>query len=210
MGNQDESDVRVGKRLKAVSFGSGVYEFIPLPFVDEWAIKKHRKSMIESILKKRGITFEKEVPELLAGGGQSFFSRLGSMGRGLILKPLRKLFRSVLFWMTAKKAARTAMVTYFMARLLHHPGLVAESAGNHLTAERARFVGEVFRGVAKGIDIRAAKDAFGQVVRLFSRPGKASEEQVSRTIEETAPGFIAKFDAMVGERLAAGGDRIAV
>ncbi len=202
MENGKVSKIDVGNFARTASLGTGAYEFIPLPFVDEWAIKRHRKSMVESILKKRGFTFENGVPAILAGGGRSFFSRLGSMSRGLILKPLRKLFRSVLFWLTAKNAARTAMVTYFLARLLHHPALLPDGAGNHLTEERARFIGKVFADVAKGIDLRAAKDAFRQVVRLFSRPGKASEEQVIRTIEETAPGFISEFDAMVGEHLA--------
>ncbi len=200
----NEAAINVGHIARTASLGTGAYEFIPLPFVDEWAIKRHRKSMVESILKKRGITFETGVPELLAGGGRSLFSRLGSMSRGLILKPLRKLFRSVLFWLTAKNAARTAMVTYFLARLLHHPGLLPEGAGNHLTKERARFISDVFTDVSKGIDLRAAKDAFRQVVRLFRWPGKASEEKVIQTIEETAPGFISEFDAMVGERLARG------
>ena len=183
------------------SLGTAAYEFIPVPFLDEWMIKKQRKSMVKTLLRKRGITYDKRVPSILAGEGKTLLGRIGSMGRGLILKPLKKLFRSLLFWLTARNAARTAMVTYFLARFLQHPKLVKN--GDHLSEERAEVLGEIFRDVSNGIDVSAAKGAYSQLIKVFGRSDKASGKELSETIEKGSPGFIAQFDAMVDERLAA-------
>lgn len=196
-----EQGISVGAGIQAASVSSGFYEFIPLPFVDDWAIGRQRKGVVEAILKQRGIDYDEEVPGILAGGGKSLFSRIGSFTRGLVTKPLRKVFRSVLIWLTVRRAARTALETYFLARLLHHPDLLAESAGNRLDKSRAKVLAEVFGEVAKGIDYQAAKNAIAHVAKLFARPGKASEVEVSEKIEESAPGFIARFDALAGAHL---------
>lgn len=194
---------RPGKKrgFHVTSVSTGAYEFLPVPFLDEWLIKRQRRGMVENILTKRGISFEAEAPAILVGGGRTLLARLGSMSRGLILKPLRKIFRSVLFWLTARSAARTAMVTYFLARFLHHPGLVPADAGDRLTEERARFLADVFREVSKSIDLRAVSGTFRQLAGLFARSKKATGDEVSQTIEKSAPGFIAEFDAMVSEKL---------
>lgn len=189
-------------RVHGASLGTGVSEFIPIPFLDEWIIKKQRQAMIGMILAQRGITFEKQVPALLTSSGRTLTGRLGSMTRGLILKPLKKLFRTVFFWLAARNAARTAMATYFLARFLQHPGIVPHALGQHLTAERARFLGKMFREISEGIDIRAAKGAFAQVVALFKRSEPTSAAELSKVIERSSPGFIAEFDAMLDARLA--------
>lgn len=201
---QNDEGVFVANRkgFHASSLGTGAMEFIPLPFVDEWLIKRQRKSMVESILRARGITSDSGVPDRIVGSGKSLMVRLGSLTRGLILKPLRKLFRSVFFWLTAKNAARTAMVTYFLARFLHHHDLLSPSNRQHLSLERADLLGGVFREVSNGIDLSAAKSAIRELVKLFARPGDTSRGEVGNTIEESAPGFVARFDQMASERLA--------
>lgn len=193
---------RQEKRFHISSLGTGVYEFIPLPFLDEWLIKRQRRGIVESILDSRNITYDAEAPEWIVGSGRSLMGRVGSLTRGLFLKPLRKLFRSVFFWLTAKNAAKTAIATYFLARFLYHPALIAPGQGNHLSSERARFLSEVLREVSRNIEFRAAKGAFQQLIKLFSRSGKASADEIGRTIERASPGFVDRFDTMVTERLA--------
>jgi len=183
------------------SASTGAFEFLPVPFLDEWMIKRQRLSMVADILTKRGISYEKAVPGIIVGGEKTLLARIGSMSRGLVLKPIKKIFRTVFFWLTAKSAARTAMVTYFLARFLHHPGLVPQDAGKTLTVERARYLAETFREVSKGIDLRAVRDTFRQLVGLFASRKQTSGNEVSQTIEKSAPGFIAEFDSMVREKL---------
>lgn len=192
---------RPGLGVYRASMGTAAYEFIPVPFVDEYMINRQRRAMVREILKERGISHDGEVPDILIGGGKTLVSRLGSLSRGLVTKPLKKVFRSVFFWLSARSAARTAMVTYFLARFLHHPRLTGQGSGDMLTEERAKFLRQTFQEISKGLDIRAAKGAFRQLAKLLFRSRKASGKEVSETIESEAPGFIAEFDAMLDERL---------
>lgn len=93
------------------------------------------------------------------------------------------------------------MVTYFLARFLQHPGLLPQDAGNKLTRERAIFLADVFEKVTKNIDVRAVGGTFRQLAGMFARKKQTSGSEVSRTIEESAPGFIAEFDSLVSEKL---------
>lgn len=195
-------------RVHGLSLGTGASEFIPVPFLDEWVIGRQRRSMVKAILRQRGITFESRAPSLLSSKSGSLFSRLGNMTRGLLVKPFRKLFRTVFFWLTVRDAARTSMESYFLARVVHHRHLVSPEDGNHLDDERAKFVGTAFREVAKGIDLRAAKDAYRQLCQVLARSKKTSGKEVSETIEKTAPGFIAEFDALIGAKLAGTTDAV--
>ncbi len=194
-----QKDIGVWKKHGA-SLSTGALEFLPVPFLDEWLIKRQRRGMVADILEKRSIRFDADVPNLLVGGGRAFLVRLGSMTRGLFMKPLKKLFRTVLFWFTARSAARTAMVTYFLARFLHHPGLVED--GDYLTEERARDLSEVFADVSKNIDLQALKGGLRQLTKMFGQSKEVRGEEVSAAIEHEAPGFIGNFDEKVSQGLA--------
>jgi len=178
--------------------GTGASEFIPLPFVDEWLIKKQRRAMAASILERRGMVFDEDVPKFLASDHRALSQRLGSFTRGLVMKPLKKVFRTVLFWLTVRNASRTAMETYFLARFLHHPNLVP---GQRVSSAAARELRKVFTEVATGIDLRAAKNGVRQLMKLFSKKKNATNAEIAGTIERAAPGFIAEFDAMIDARL---------
>ncbi|MGE9267683.1 MAG: hypothetical protein ACQKBY_06265, partial [Verrucomicrobiales bacterium] len=183
------------------NLGTGAYAFIPLPFLDDWLIKRQRRKMAQAVLESRGISYDRKAPRLIVEEDRPLFARLGSLMKGLVMKPLKKLFRTVLIWLTAKNAARTVMVSYFLARFLHHPALLPADAGRHLSEERARFLSTVFHEVSEDIDVRAAKDALQQLIKLFARSNKRSTQEIGETIEKAAPNFIAEFDALVSERL---------
>ena len=201
MAERKNQDIGVGARFHLSSLGTGAYEFIPLPFLDEWLINRQRRRMVETILGRRGITYDPQVPSEFVGSGRSLWSRMGSITRGLLLKPLRKLFRSVLFWLTARNAARTAIVTYLLARFLHHPHLIRPDGGGHLSADHARFLSGVFRDVSKNVEIRAASGALRQLITLFAKSRNTSSQEIGQTIEKSAPGLIADFDTRVTQRL---------
>lgn len=173
-----------------------------MPFLDEWLIMRERREVVAGILRRRGISYDRGVPKAVAGSGRSLSARLGTLSRGLFLKPLRKLFRTVFVWISARNAARTAMTTYFLARFLHHPDLARGENRPYLTKARARQLGALFRGVAADIDLRAARAALEKVALLFDRKRRASADEVVASIEEAAPGFIAAFDAKVDRGLA--------
>lgn len=188
---------------RLASLRTGALEFLPVPFLDEWLIKRQRREVVAGILQRRGISYDRGVPAAIAGGGRSLFARLGSLTRGLFLKPLLRLFRTVFIWISARNAARTAMTTYFLARFLHHPDLAPGGRRPYLTRARARQLADLFRRVAADIDVHAAKSALKKLALLFGRKHQTSADEVAESIEDAAPGFIAAFDAKVDRGLAA-------
>ena len=161
-------------RIAADSLKTGAYQLIPLPFVDDWLTARQRKGMVRAILETRGLTYDSAVPRLLAGGSLSFTARLGSLAKGLVLKPLRKVFRTVFFWLSARRAARAILETYFLGRFLHHPALKPGESTTHLTVNDARRLAAVFAEVAGNIDLKAARDLVEKLARLVKKPFRSS------------------------------------
>jgi hypothetical protein len=186
------------------SIKAGVYQFIPLPYVDDWLVARQRKEMIRVVLNSRGFTYDPAVPGLLAAGKRTPGDRLISIAKGLVLKPVRKVFRSVFFWISARRAALTVVETYLLGRYLHHPAVAAMDGGQRLTKADASVLFEVFEEVATNIDLRTAKAIVGKISRRFARRPRAQigTAEVRDVIEANAPGFLARFDQLVSHKLA--------
>jgi len=183
------------------SFQTGVFEFIPLPFVDEWLIVRERRSLVKKVLMSREVEFEEEVPKLLADGGRkSLMGRLGGIARGLVLKPLRKVLRTVFLWLTIRRAVLNVVETYFLARFANLPEV--NSDDGPITAGQAAAWGKLFRQIVDKSDRRFAKEGTRRLWRKMSQRTQASEdpgetlsrEEVEQELEREAPGILADFD----------------
>lgn len=187
------------------SFQTGVFEFIPLPFLDDWLIVRERRLLVEKILTGRGVVFEKEVPKLLADGGKrSLLGRLGGLVRALILKPLRKILKTFLFWLAIRRAVLNVLETYFLARFAN----LAEvnSKAGPITKSQAEVMGKQFSQVVKKLDQRFAREGSRRLWQLMRQKKLASGEKLSRAqveeeLEKEAPGILADFDRRMREVL---------
>ncbi|MDF1811114.1 MAG: hypothetical protein P1V20_02840 [Verrucomicrobiales bacterium] len=168
------------------SFQTGVFRLIPIPFVDDFLINRTRRRLVEKALRKADLRFEGDVPKIIASWEQrSFGQRIGSIMKGLILKPLKKLFRTVFFWFTVRDAGRTAAESYLLGRMvtrhLHEY--------DKITNEEARRLSAAFSRTVDRCDRKLASHAWSKIWSGIRRNRK-----VKRTIEEEAPGFLAQFD----------------
>lgn len=199
---EDDAEPTKRRKFRSASLKTGIYEFIPLPFLDDWMIGKERQKVVRAVLEERGFGYDPKVPATLANGGRSLMNRVGSMFKGLVTKPLKKLFRTVFFWLTARNAAANVMATYFLARFLQHPKLNPNAA--YLEIDEARRLAKIFTEISKNLDLRAAGSAVQRVLGLIKRTSgeRVASDQVERAIEEEAPGFVAEFDRLVAQRLA--------
>ena len=197
------------------SFQTGVFEFVPLPFVDDWLIVRERRLLVEKVLKGRGVTFEKGVPKLLADGGKkTLMGRLGGLAKGLLLKPLRKVLRTFLFWLTIRRAVLNVVETYFLARFANLPELNSETGP--ITEAQGAAWGKLFRQVVDKSDRRFAKEGTRRLWKLMKQKKQAqseslSREEVEQQLEEEAPGILADFDRRACEglrTLSAEGERL--
>ncbi len=161
--------------------------------------------MVRAVLEARGFTYEPQVPRLLAGGSLSLTARLGSIAKGLVLKPIRKIFRTAFFWVTARRAARAVVETYFLGRFLHHPAVAGQEGGRHLTEADGQRLASVFAEVSRNIDIHAAHDLVKKIGRLVIKQPRRSKEvspqELRSVIEQEAPGFVERFDQLVDQKL---------
>ena len=189
------------------SFQTGVFQFIPLPFVDDWLIVRERRSLVEKVLKSRGVAYEEGVPKLLAdGGAKTLMGRLGGLLKSLILKPLKKILRTFLFWLTMRRAVLNVVETYFLARFANLEELSSES-GPITTAQAAAW-GKLFRQVVDKSDQRFAKEGTQRLWKLMRQRKKSksesdslSPEEVESELEKEAPGILADFDRRAREGL---------
>lgn len=190
------------------SFQTGAFEFIPLPFVDDWLIVRERRLLVEKILKGRGVSFEKTVPKLLADGGKrSLLGKLGGLVRALVMKPLRKVLKTFLFWLAIRRAVLNVLETYFLARFANLPEVNSEQGP--ITKEQAGVMGKQFSQVVKKLDRRFAKEGTRRLWQLMKQKKQEqgeslSREQVEQELEKEAPGILADFDRRMREALAEG------
>lgn len=190
------------RRFRRRSLQTGAYELIPFPFVDDWLIARERRRMVKITLEGRGFTLDPKVARLLAGGEASWIARLGSLAKGLVFKPLKKLFRTAFFWLSVRNAGRTAVATYFLGRFLHHPQL-QPSGGRHVTDAEARRWAAIFEEASRHLDLKAAGDAIRRVNGLLRGRSQRQvrSEEVEAAIEKEVPDFIDDFDEFVARRL---------
>ena len=186
---------RVTAGVRRASLRTGAFEFIPVPFVDEWLIRKERRKIAERVLQDQGIKLDKEALELLSGKRRSFISRVGGWIKGLFFKPLRKIFRTVFFWFTLRRSAMTAMETYFLSRFLAHPSIGVVSKNGHLGAEAAGQLSAAFRQVVHRIDLRLAAEVLRVVWHHRGRGKTATATEWKNEMDKRRPGFLERFDA---------------
>lgn len=188
------------------SFQTGVFEFVPLPFVDDWLIVRERRLLVEKVLTSRGVSFEKGVPKLLAdGGAKSLMGRLGGLVKSLILKPLRKVLKTFLFWLTIRRAVLNVVETYFLARFANLPEINSD-AGPVTTAQASAW-GKLFSQVVHKADQRFAREGTRRLWKMMKQQKQSqretlSREEVEQELEREAPGILADFDQRAREGLA--------
>lgn len=201
--NPDVSPLTVHRQ----SFQTGVFEFVPLPFVDDWLIVRERRLLVEKILTSRGVTFVKGVPKLLADGGKkSLMGRLGGLTKALVLKPLKKVLKTFFFWLAIRRAVLNVIETYFLARFVNLPEL--NSDAGPITSAQAAAWGKLFSQIVKKSDQRFAREGTRRLWKLMKQKKQAqgealSREQVEQELEKEAPGILADFDAKAREGMAA-------
>lgn len=187
------------------SFQTGLFEFVPLPFVDDWLIVRERRLLVEKILKGRGVSFEKGVSKLLADGGKkTFMGRLGSLVKSLVLKPLRKTLRTFLFWLAIRRAVLNVIETYFLARFANLPEVNSEPSP--ITTTQAEAWGKLFAQVVAKSEQRFAKEGTRRLWKLMKQKKQAqseslSREEVEQELEKEAPGIVTNFDRKAREGL---------
>lgn len=140
---------------------------LPVPFVDDLAVARMRRRMVERVLSGWGVVVSPAQLALLAGGRRPW-----SVGRVLgkaFIYPFKELLRKILYFLAIKDAADTFSLLFHQGYLLHAAlgrgalggagqapvaapleariAAVADAVHGTLAATDTRPLGQLFRGV---------------------------------------------------------------
>lgn len=101
---------------------AGMCAFVPVPLLDGWLERKATRAMFVALLESRGRTLDDAALDVLVEDRSSLL--LGCLGAALVW-PIKKLFRTVLYFLTvkdvidgvARASLRAAMLDAALGRL---------------------------------------------------------------------------------------------
>ena len=170
---------------------SGLCQFIPVPFADDYADRRVRRAMVAKLLAARGRAYDADaVKPLWAGPPGSVLGKIGGVAKGLVLKPVKKLLRTVFFVFTIRRAILEAAEVLLLGHTLDRL-LAAGRLGDGLPADARRDeAADVERAVA-GVMDSPDRRALVTLVRASARKLRG----IGRDAEDADPGPDARPDA---------------
>lgn len=94
----------------------GACQLVPLPFVDDLLEARILKSMLRRIFAKHGHKLTSEQIKTLSRDRKGVLATTAGLARGLVMKPIKKIFRYVFFVFTARGISRKIAATALLGR----------------------------------------------------------------------------------------------
>ncbi|MEM8875794.1 MAG: hypothetical protein AAGD32_16225 [Planctomycetota bacterium] len=202
---------------------SGLCQFIPVPFADDFADGQVRRQMVESLLRGRGRSFDmQQVKPLWAGRDTGIIRQAGGLAKALVLTPIKKVLRTVFFWLGIRRAILEATealaLGHTIDRLLAAGWFPDDADPDQLRSAADRVVRAV-EDSSSGSDWRGLKLLVRETARRFKNAklpfrrsetlsdeerqtlDAASEDLRARLETDEAQSVLARFDAEVDRRL---------
>lgn len=109
-------------RVAFHAVASGLTPLIPVPFLDDYALKQVRENMVRALLKEHGLPAPEPAVAVLAGSHvtTSLGGHLMGFLKGIVLLPVRKLFRKAFFVLWVKDCVDMASLSLHHGYLLNH------------------------------------------------------------------------------------------
>ncbi|WP_375760101.1 hypothetical protein [Corallococcus exercitus] len=109
-------------RVAFHAVAAGLTPLIPVPFLDDYALRQVREQSVRDQLKERGLKAPDKAVAVLAGSydARSLGGRLVSYLKAVALFPVRKVFRKVFFILWVKDCVDLTSVCLHHGYLLHH------------------------------------------------------------------------------------------
>ncbi|HUP24787.1 MAG TPA: hypothetical protein VNB06_17845 [Thermoanaerobaculia bacterium] len=200
------------RRLAFWSAASALAAVVPVPFLDEHLVRVTRRSMVRELARERGLVLRESEVVWLAGVRRRFdWGCAIALVVALTVKTafllVRRLFRSIFFWLAIKDASNTASFTFHEGFLLRQAladleagaSMPSEAPQTTPRAEVLRLRAVVERVVAE-VDPRPLRQAFRGalrgstwLLRATARRlkrlllGVREEEAAARTLEDMVP-----------------------
>lgn len=115
--NRRPEDAELQQILSRSAILTGIAGFIPVPFLDDYAAERVRQHMVVSLLKRQGLSHANYLRPLY----RESISCIGSVFqfvRSLIVKPVRKLFRTLFFFLAIRSVTLQMARVYLLGRAI--------------------------------------------------------------------------------------------
>ncbi|TQF14155.1 hypothetical protein FJV41_20170 [Myxococcus llanfairpwllgwyngyllgogerychwyrndrobwllllantysiliogogogochensis] len=154
-------------RVALHAVASGLTPLIPVPFLDDYALFQVREQLVRSLLEERGLRAPNQAVEALAGSslGRTLGGRLASYLKGMMLLPVKKLFRKVFFVLWVKDCVDVASVSLHHGYLLHHALERGDLDALSLQGDKPRAIHAAIVAACAEVDARPVNQALR---RLFA------------------------------------------
>src|SRR5688572_30437195 len=139
----------------------GLCQFIPVPFVDDWIQQRLLERVVRCVLRGRGRMFPAEDLRPLYTSQHGLLGTAGSAARALVLKPMKKLFRTVLIVFGARRAALEAAEVLLLGHTLDRllaAGWLPDKGTPEDRRAQAQRIGKAVARAWRGADRRALTD----------------------------------------------------
>ncbi|WP_224360561.1 hypothetical protein [Hyalangium versicolor] len=154
-------------RIALHAVASGLAPLIPIPFLDEYALRQVRERMVRAVLAEHGLT---SPPPKAVGilAGSHVTSTLGGQLLGffksMALLPFRKVWRRAFLVLWVKDCVDMASYSLHHGYLLHHAVARGDLSARSLEGDAPNKVHDAILAACKEVDSRPINQLLG---RLF-------------------------------------------
>ncbi len=155
-------------RVAFHAVASGLTPLIPIPFLDDYALRQVRERMVRAVLEEHGLsTTPAKAVGVLAGSHVA--STLGGHVLGLLknlaLFPFKKIFRRAFFVLWVKDCVDMASYSLHHGYLLQHALVLGHLNANSVAGEAPLKVHDAILAACQELDSRPVNQLLG---RLFA------------------------------------------
>jgi hypothetical protein len=154
-------------RVAFHAMAAGLTPLIPVPFLDDYALRQVREQSVRDQLKERGLKAPDKAVAVLAGSYEtrSLGGQLVSYLKAVALFPVRKVFRKVFFVLWVKDCVDLTSVCLHHGYLLHHALERGDLDAASLQGEAPRKVQAAIVAACAELDSRPINQALRRLFR---------------------------------------------
>ncbi|WP_223633773.1 hypothetical protein [Corallococcus sp. EGB] len=154
-------------RVAFHAVAAGLTPLIPVPFLDDYALRRVREQSVRDQLKEKGLKAPDKAVAVLAGSydPRSLGGQLMSYLKGVALFPVRKVFRKLFFVLWVKDCVDLTSVCLHHGYLLHHALERGDLDAASLQEDAPRKVQAAIVAACSEMDARPVNQALRRLFR---------------------------------------------
>ncbi len=159
-------------------------QFIPIPFLDDVAGDRVVRRLVDKLLERNGRGYGAEaVAPLYEGPERSVAGKVGGFFKGLVMRPVKKVLRTALIFITVRRALMTAARVILLGRTIDRclaRGELADDLPDARRRERAARIDAAVR------DVMASPERRGLLKLIRESASLLRDDDPPRQIPVTA------------------------